>query len=213
MRRPGKSFSIGPVVITLALLCTGCLGKPGLVEYYYLSSRVGDSPFYPGLELTGQEIVAVGPVHLPPELEQAGIVIRSGEQHRLKVSRTRVWSAALEELMAAALTRNLSVMLDTDQVEAYPGSRFVEVRYQIELEVLEFSGDLQREFSCVIVWSLNDNEKGGLVARKRFVSHEPIKEGDYEGYVAAASQSLVDLAEEISAALAGNPSFCRNITD
>ncbi|MGM0682262.1 MAG: hypothetical protein ACQES8_08600 [Thermodesulfobacteriota bacterium] len=54
MRRPGKSFSIGPVVITLALLCTGCLGKPGLVEYYYLSSRVGDSPFYPGLELTGQ---------------------------------------------------------------------------------------------------------------------------------------------------------------
>lgn len=202
MNRFLKKFSLSPAAVILALLCSGCLGGSYPVEHYYLGTAVSESggPLPKEPEMPGGEFIVVGPVKLTPELDRAGIAVKTGD-YRLRVSQTRVWAAPLEEMMASSLTRNLSILLDTDRVEVYPGPRYGEVRYQVDLEVVEFSGNLGKEFDCEIIWSLIDDRKGSLLTRKRFSSREPLAEGGYEAYVAAASRCLAGLAGDIATAL------------
>ncbi|MFP3983873.1 MAG: membrane integrity-associated transporter subunit PqiC [Desulfurivibrionaceae bacterium] len=202
MKRFLKEFSFSPAAVILALLCGGCLGGGHPVEHYYLGAAVSESgaPLPKELKLSSGEFIAVGPVKLTPELKRAGIAVRTGD-YRLRVSQTRVWAAPLEEMMAFSLARNLSILLDTDRVEVYPDPRYGEVRYQVELEVVEFSGGLKKGFDCEIIWTLSDDRKGGILTRKRFSRREPLEEEDYDAYVAAASRSLAALARDISTAL------------
>ncbi len=196
-------WRLSRVIILLVFLVSGCIGKPSPVSNYYLQATAvsSEAARHAGkVKLEDREIIALGPVDLPPELDRAGIVVKTGNR-AIQVSRTSVWSGPLDELMAVALVRNLSHILQTDQVGIYPGPRYAEIRYQVELEVIEFSGDLETEFICEIIWSLSDNRQSRILARKRYRNREVLQSDDYESYVSAASRSLNGLSEEIAPAL------------
>jgi len=90
--------------------------------------------------------------------------------------------------------------LGTDNVAVYPGPRFGVIRFQLEVEMNEFSGN-GGSFTTTAVYTLSDTTNKAIVERKTFRQTRPIDKPDYSGYVTSASQAIADLSKEAATAL------------
>jgi len=145
------------------------------------------------------EMILFMPVQLAPHLQGRGLVDQraSGEA---RLSGTHLWAGPLDQQIGQQMVSNLKDLLATDNVALYPGPRFGTIRYQLEVEMSEFSGD-DRTFTLVAVYTLSDATNKTMLARKTFRQTRDIDKPDYSGYVASASLALVDLSKEAATAL------------
>jgi len=145
------------------------------------------------------EMILLMPVQLAPQLQGRGLVDRhaGGEAH---TSATHLWAGPLDQQIGQQLVNNLKDLLATDHVALYPGPRFGTVRYQLEIEMNEFSGNGQT-FTTVAVHTVSDANTKIMLTRKTFRQTRPIDKPDYSGYVASGSQAIADLSKEAAAAL------------
>ena len=144
-------------------------------------------------------MILLMPVQLAPHLQGRGLISQkaSGEA---RTSATHLWAGPLEQQIAQQIVANLKDALATDNVAAYPGPRFGAVRYQLEIEMNEFSGNGQ-SFTTTAVYTLSDAADKTILTRKTFRQTRPIDKPAYSGYVASASEAIADLSTETATAL------------
>ncbi|MCL2458199.1 MAG: PqiC family protein [Desulfobulbus sp.] len=145
------------------------------------------------------ELILLMPVQLAPQLQGRGLVDRL-LNNTTHASTTHLWSGALDEQIGQLMVSGLRDLLATDNVALYPGPRFGRIRYQLEIELNEFSGDGQA-FAIVAVYTVSDNVAKAILTRKTFRQTRIIDKPDYSGYVASASQAIADLSAETATAL------------
>lgn len=196
-RRRFLLFGIG------LLFVLGCASSPASRFYTLSSLQAGGRG--PGEFPSDQGFtIVVGPVQFPEYLDRTGIVTRSSS-NKINVSDFDLWAGSLAEDFSRVLAENLSVLLSTESVIAYPRPRSALARYRITMDVIRFDGSLGGDVSLIARWAiLEGKERKVAFARKSTIIEASGTQG-YEAMVAAGSRALEKLSREIAEAIKALP--------
>ena len=192
---------------TLLLLCfvpAGCVSfgsQPDPSRFYALTSlphaseRQESAAGIPALAL------GIGPVKLPGYLDRPQVVTRIS-QNRFAVAENDRWAEPLEENFSRILAQNLSILLQTDRIVTHPWERNQRPTYQVQVEVLRFEPNAEQLVELWARWRvLNDAKK--IVTLKESHLSQPTRDESTESAVAAMSDILANLSQEIATSLRG----------
>ena len=145
-------------------------------------------------------LLGIGPIKFPGYLDREEIVVRSA-QNRFDVAENDRWAEPLEENFARVLSQNLALLLNTDLITTYPWSPANRPRYQVEIEVLRFEANSQRNAQLFARWALLDVGDKKVAILKESRSMRIAKEKTVAASVAALSEAVGDLSREIANAV------------
>jgi uncharacterized lipoprotein YmbA len=195
MIAPGTRLLL--VASLFVFLLNACIARPKASMIYALQpvtqERVGQR------FVDFNEMILLMPVRLAPQLQGRGLILqRSASEYQS--SANHLWAGPLNQQIADTIVGNLKNLLGTDNIAVFPGPRFGITRYQVEVEINEFSGDKQ-SFTTRGVYTLSDTTDRTIVRRKSFQHVRAIDKPDYSSYVNTASLAIGDLSKEVAAAL------------
>ena len=189
----------GPLLLGALLLaaCLPAVRPPAPVSLYTLQPARQErlAPDFAAFT----EMILIMPVRLAPQLQERGLLVRRTDGE-LRTSPGHLWAGPLDEQIGASLAAGLRGLLGTEQVAAFPGPRFAATRYQVEVEVTEFSGDAG-SFTLQAVYTVSDAAARRMLARHACHRTLPIDAPDHAGSVAAASRAVDGLSREVAATL------------
>jgi uncharacterized lipoprotein YmbA len=186
-------FAIVSALIGMAL--SACSGSTPQVAYYSLLST--------DIKKTTEQrhdplVLSVGPVHIPNVLEKSQIAT-GGIDGPYRLSDYHRWAGNVDREFARALAEQLAGRLGTDQVYIFPGDQYLEPTCQVQLDVLEMKGDLNKEAQLTVRWTLIDPKgKTAPITRLSRFSEQPAAEG-HDAWVKAQQHNISLLSDEISA--------------
>jgi uncharacterized lipoprotein YmbA len=179
----------------MVILLVGC-GTTPAVKYYTLNvspeMQVEISQTVSGIT----PVIGVGPVEFPRFLDRPQIVIRKS-QHRVEVSEFHRWAGSFSEDFLRVLTRNISMLLPTDQVVVYPWTDQFAPTCRIQLTVDQFDGWFGEEVVLNVTWSVWNQKDAKALVRKHTLIKEPLADKNYESLVAAQSRAIATLSRAI----------------
>jgi uncharacterized lipoprotein YmbA len=166
------------------------------VKYYTLNPLSDMKPDISQRVSGDTLVIGVGPVEFPRFLDRPQIVTRKSP-HRVEVSEFHRWAGAFSEDFLRVLAKNISMLLPTDRVAAYPWTDRFSPTFRIPLTVEQFDGQLGEHVVLNVTWSVwhqkDTNEPG--------IKHTRIKEAisgdDYDALVAAQSRAISALSRDI----------------
>jgi uncharacterized lipoprotein YmbA len=195
MKNRASLKNMGWAFLFVAFLLAACSSTPP-VRFYNLNSLPGGQQENPAV-LPGEDIaIGVGPVEFPEFLDRPQIVTRRS-QNQVEIAEFHRWAGSFPGDFSRVLAMNISTLLPTDRVAVYPWEDTFSPTYQVKLDVEQFDGQLGEQVFLRVIWSLVGQEgMKELVVRKTLIE-EPVLTNDYDGLVAAQSNSLATLSREI----------------
>jgi uncharacterized lipoprotein YmbA len=192
------------ILLLVYVISAGCVSlgaKPDPSRFFALTSlpRTGQKV----QDATGTNALAlgIGPVKLPGYLDREEIITRVS-QNRFAVAENDRWVEPLEENFSRVLSQNLSILLQTDRIVAFPWERNQRPTYQVQVEVLRFEPNAEQMVELWARWSITDTTKKTVSVRESYLSR-PAKDKSTEASVAALSEVVGGLSQEISASIRG----------
>ena len=149
------------------------------------------------LDPSGQISLGVGPVRLPGYLDRKEIVTRVA-QNQFAVSENDRWAEPLDENLTHVLAQNLSILLGSDRIIAYPWPIDQKPHYRVEIQVLRFESDSAGEAQLSARWAVIDDTGKETPNLKASRLTRRAKEKSTDGSVAALSETVADLSREIA---------------
>jgi len=188
---------IGLAVCMVIFILTGCRSASSPIEFYTLTPLIGvaeaDQAAGPGKAVA----VGVGPLQMPKIIDRPQIVSRTGV-NGINVDEFHRWGGSLYEDFLTVLTLNLSALLRSNMVAAYPWEEYFDPDYRIYLEVYQFDGRLGEYALLNITWTITGRRSDNLLRVRNSVIKEAVQSEDYEAFVAAKSRILASLSREMA---------------
>ena len=154
----GKGLLICLLVSFIPAGCTFLDPKPDPSRFFALASLPRTSQRAQDTAGTNALALGIGPIKFPGYLDRQGIVTRVS-QNRFAVAENDRWAEPLEENFSRVLSQNLSILLQTDRIVAYPWERSQQPTYQVQVEVLRFEPNAEQMVELWARWSITDNTK------------------------------------------------------
>jgi uncharacterized protein len=192
------------ILLLVYVISAGCVSlgaKPDPSRFFALASLPRTDQKVQDATGTNALALGIGPVKLPGYLDREEIVTRVS-QNRFAVAENDRWAEPLEENFSRVLSQNLSILLQTDRIVAYPWERNQRPTYQVQVEVLRFEPNAEQMVELWARWSITDNTKKTVSVRESYLSR-PAKDKSTEASVAALSEVVGGLSQEISASIRG----------
>jgi len=149
--------------------------------------------------------VAIAAVELPRYLDRPQVMLRLGAG-RLEPAGLHRWADPLDDAFGRALAEELARRLASRRVSAYPVAPAGRPDYRLRVDVERFDGRPGEAVELIARWVLAGAD-GGQLAVERVDLRVPA-EGDIDGFVAAHSAAVAQLAGQIAArieaSVAGN---------
>jgi uncharacterized protein len=185
----------------IGLLATGCGSffpkpRPDSSRIFVLFSPL-EATQRQDSDHSGQISLGVGPVRLPGYLDRREIVTRVARD-RFDLSENDRWAGPLDENLTHVLAQNLSVLLGSDRIIAYPWPIDKRPHYRVEIQVLRFESNSAREAELSARWAVIDETGKEAPNLKESRLARPAKENSTDGSVAALSETVADLSREIA---------------
>jgi uncharacterized lipoprotein YmbA len=141
--------------------------------------------------------LGIGPVRLPGYLDRQEIMTRVAPNRFDPLEYDR-WAEPLDENFTRVLTQNLSVLLRTDRIVAFPWQPRDRPRYRIEVHVLRFESNSAREAELSARWAIVDVTGTQEPRFKESHLTRPVKESSIDASILALSETVADLSREIA---------------
>jgi len=200
-------LKIGLAVCMVIFILTGCRSATTPIEFYALTPLIGAPEADKATGLGDAVAVGVGPLQMPKIIDRPQIVSRTG-LNRINVDEFHRWAGSIYEDFLTVLALNLSALLQTNWVAAYPWEEYFDPDYRVYLEVNQFDGRLGEYALLNITWTVTGRQPGDILRVRNSVIKEAVQSADYEAFVAAESRILAalsrEMAREIMAIHAGN---------
>lgn len=175
------------------LALAGC-GRSPQTSFYTLAPLVADATIP---KSTGPSIT-IASVTLPELVDRPQLVVPDGGT-RIAILEGQRWAEPLKSAIPRLLAENISRLMNSDRVSAYPqhAANSADYRLFVDFQRFELSG------STVIVdalWEIR-SAKGVKSLTGRSKAVESIGSTDYEAMVAGYSRALATLSREITQSL------------
>jgi uncharacterized protein len=141
--------------------------------------------------------LGVGPVRLPAYLDRREIVMRVARS-RFDLSENDRWAEPLDENLTHVLAQNLSMLLGSDRIIAYPWPFDLKPHYRVEIQVIRFESDSAGEAQLSARWAVIDETGKQAPNLNESRLARQAKEKSTDGSVAALSETVADLSREIA---------------
>lgn len=186
-------------LILIALLgLAACVSGNAPLHYYMLSPLPEAGSSVPSN--VNLPAIGVGPVSMADYLNRPQIVTRT-DQNRLQIHDSRQWAEIPKTAFSRILTQNLSLLLSSNQVFAFPWRQEAHIRYQVMVDVDRFDGDGTEAAVLHASWSIADTVKNTILIKQRTDIREPSEGSGYDYLVEAQSRALARLSRQIADAL------------
>jgi len=180
------------------LLLTSCATSPTLMYYQLSTGR--EQVFTPPV-LSGFEIrqIGIGPVTLPAYLDRPQIATRASV-NQLTFADHQRWAEPLADNFSRVVAKNLTRLLGAErfQIFPWPGSRSID--WQFVIDVLAFENQADGTAVLEVQWMVLNGASEVLPLRRSRIESPAINPGQ-AGRVAALSQTVAELCQEIAASL------------
>jgi uncharacterized lipoprotein YmbA len=148
--------------------------------------------------------VGIGPLSLPALLDRPQIVIRTSS-HELRFAEFDRWAEPLDQNLYRVLTENMSILLNTDHVYAYPWKSSAKIDYQVAIDVIRFDVTSDGEASLVARWTVYGGEGREVLLKKKSHFKESASAKDYHSLVSALNKTLEDFSHEVAESIKSLP--------
>ena len=193
---------LGMIILLVCFIPAGCSffeAKPDPSRYFALASLPRTGQRTENSVATNTLALGIGPVRFPGYLDRQQIVTRIS-QNRFAVAENDRWAEPLEENFSRVLSQNLSILLQTDRIVAYPWERNQWPTYQVQVEVLRFEPNAEQLVELWARWNILDNARKTISVKDSYLSQRAIDRST-EASVAAMSDVLANFCQEIAAAI------------
>jgi hypothetical protein len=193
----------GVILLVFSYLMAGCTfigGTQQSTKNYVLNSLYSE-------EIQGQAVadfhtvgILVGPIRMAMYLDRADIVIRDS-QNQIRLAEFSQWAGPLQENFSRVLAENLSILLATDRVGIFPGTRAMLFDYNVTVNVTRFDGIPGEQADLRARWGILDKSRKKMLFENHSALTQPTKDDSLEALIAAESRALSDLSREIAEAI------------
>jgi len=184
-------------IIMALVLLAGCRGATTPVEFYTLSpiDTISEADKIAGL---GDNLaVGVGPLQIPKIIDRPQIVTRIGP-NQIHVDEFHRWAGSVYEDFLRVVTMNLSALLQSRLVVAFPWEDYFDPDYRIYMEINQFDGRLGQYAQLDVTWAIIGRETRKILLVRKSLIREPVQGEDYDSFVAAKSRILGTLSRQIA---------------
>ena len=200
-----ERFSLpGVILFAILLILQGCTilgaGTQQPTKNYVLNSLFSeDIEIQPVANLSTIGIL-VGPIRMALYLDRTDIVIRNS-QNQIRLADFSQWAGPLQENFSRVLAENLSLLLNTDRVGIFPGTRAMSFDFNVTVNVTRFDGIPGEHADLRARWGILDKKRKDMLFESHSVLTQPVINDSMEALIAAESQTLADLSREIAKAI------------
>ena len=184
------------MVSFMVLVLAGC-GTTPPVKYYTLDPFVGVQTGSSPAVARSPIAIGVGPVEFPKLLDRRQIVTRKS-RYQVDLSDFHRWANSFSDDFLRVLTRNISTLLPSGRVAAYPWPDWFSPAYRVHLIVERFDGRFGGEVVLNTAWSVRNQATTKALPIKHTRITEPMGGETYDELVAAQSRALEKLSRVIA---------------
>ncbi|WP_083218362.1 PqiC family protein [Candidatus Thiodiazotropha endoloripes] len=184
------------VVFLLITLCIGCASPSQPTRFYRLDA--GSNNLGP-IDLTprpGGVVIGIDEVQLAGYLDRPQIIERSSS-HRLKLYEFDQWAGSLQENLLGLVRERIQQQLSAMQIIAYPWPQGLKPDYELKLAIQRFER-VDGRIELQGLWTLVETDRRKIVLMQQNRLQEPIQGSTIEAGVAAASEAVSKLSEQIA---------------
>lgn len=187
-------------IIFVSGILGGCMGGASQNSAYYVFNASQNSGRLETNTVFDDQGLGVGPIKIPEFLKRPQIVTRQ-EKNLLSIAEFHRWGDSLDTQITGVLVENLSKMLNTQRISAYPWERPFAPGYQLYIDFRRFDGNTGGSVTLDAVWSLVETRDETPLLIRRSLLVESTKEDGYKAYVIALNAALERLCREVAAGL------------
>lgn len=157
-----KNWLIIFLLIAISLVFSCASSKTAVTHFYILDPIDFTMLSAAQMDQTTTLSIGVTSLRLPQYLERPQIVTRRSE-NQLDLAEYHQWGGNLRKNMTRVLAKNLSQLLDTQEISIYPDIPQSPPDFYIELTVMKFERDPDGKVSLSAQWRLSaDKDKKPL---------------------------------------------------
>ena len=193
----------GVILLAFSCLMAGCafIGGPQQpTQNYVLNSLHSEKIEAQAVAELSDIGILVGPIRMALYLDRSDIVIRDS-QNQIRLADFSQWAGPLQENFSRVLAENLSVLLTTDRVGIFPGTRAMSFDFNVTVNVTRFDGMPGKKADLRARWGILDKTRKEMLFENHSVLSQPTENDSLEALIAAESRTLADLSREIAAAI------------
>jgi len=181
------------VLVAAILLLAGCGTSPPSRFYALKAVKVQENT---GQATTAAQTVllAVGPIQIPDYLNRPQIVTLTA-QNQLAINEFERWGGSLRDDIDQALTENLA----SEGVAVVSWRGPVPGAYRVPVEVNRFDAVPGGSVQLKAMWGISTSDGTKVLLVSGSTITQPVNGKDYSAVVAAMSQSIGTLSQEIAA--------------
>jgi uncharacterized protein len=184
------------------LVLAGCAATPP-TRFYTLTPMTQQQAAKPAVEAK-KVTVNINPVEIPDYLDRLQIVTRDGG-NELKLADLDRWAGSLAGNIAAVLAENLSLLLGSEQVIAYPRVQTASPDYTVAVRVLQLDCIPGDQVQLKSQWTLLTGAERTESVTRMAAYIEKLGDRQYETMVAAVSRTLEQLSRDIAREISAKP--------
>jgi len=188
--------------LLMCLVMAGCISfeaRPDSTRFFALTSLPRTSQRgQDGAETNGLAL-GIGPIKIPGYLDRPQLVTRIS-QNRFAISENDRWAEPLDENFLRVLSLDISILLQTDRIVAYPWEKSQQPKYQVQVEVLRFEPNAEQSIELWVRWSIIDSAKKTITVKESYLTR-PARDKSIETSVASMSEAVGDLSKQIASAI------------
>jgi uncharacterized lipoprotein YmbA len=191
-------------LVSVVLLCALALAASGCAAFL---PRTVPSQFFvldadtePAAATPLPIALGVGPIQIPGYLDRPQIATRTGA-NEIGYSETHRWATPLQQGVTNVLLADLGARLHTDRLSAFPFALAAPRDFDVTVDFLHFEGTASGTLELEAVWRVLDGRSGAELVVKRASLSRSVAVGDFAAGVAALSEGLRELSDQIAAAL------------
>ncbi|WP_083607949.1 PqiC family protein [Teredinibacter haidensis] len=182
---------------TLSFLLTGCVSSGKQTQYYSLFPVKFDAGAATYALSSEDFSLGVGPVSLPEFMDNPSIVSLTYTQ-QIRISRHHAWAGDLKASVIRVISSNLSQRLNHEKIQSFPWDTRIRPKYQLRINLEDFSGIPGGDVNLVASWVLMDTQKN----REVMVGRERINLSSVNDSVDSYVEALNLLINKFTAVLA-----------
>jgi uncharacterized lipoprotein YmbA len=193
----GNLQNIGPTIFMALVFLAGCRSATSPVEFYTLSPLTAVAEADKVAGSADSIAIGVGPVQIPKIIDRPQIVTRIGP-NKINVDEFHRWAGSVYEDFLRVVTMNLSTLLQSSLVMAFPWEDFFDPDYRIYMEVHQFDGRLGQYAQLDVTWTITGRGDREILLVRKSLIREPARGEDFDSLVAAKSRILATLSRQIA---------------